>query len=263
MTGSLAGLTDVGGNRERNEDGFLLLDVATGDVLSSRTLAHPLLDSPLLLAVSDGMGGASAGEVASALTLDVFQDHARRSGGNLREREQAEVEAWLAEGVETADHRVKEAVTRDGSMRGMGATLTAGAVLPDFLSLCHVGDSRAYRVRDGEVCQLTSDHTFVGQMVARGHLSPEEARVHAQRHVLLQAVGAGKKLTVDTASFPLRPKDRFLLCTDGFHDLVSTEAMAEILSVGDDPMKQCRELVSTALSLGAHDNVTVVVLHVA
>lgn len=262
MTVNFAGLTDVGESRDHNEDGFLVFDMALSLDLTEPGAGHPLHQRPLLLAVSDGMGGASAGEVASALTLDVLRKHATGAMARLGGLDTVGLESWLADGIHQANQSVLEAGRRDLSVQGMGATATAGLVFPGAVVFAHVGDSRAYHLRDGLLRQITTDHTFVGKLVAQGQLSQEEAEKHEQRHVLLQAVGVRDKLDVDSLSVVLRSGDRILLCSDGLYDLISDEAIAETLASDGQPLSQCRALVTAANSLGGFDNTTVIILHV-
>lgn len=261
MTATIAGLTDVGGSREHNEDGFLMLDVGTGRELPDTTEEHSLHESPVILAVSDGMGGASAGEVASALILQVLQEHTASAGPELMKASAKDLESWLAQGIHEASRRVKEASQKDAFLRGMGATLTVAGVFPGTAVLAHVGDSRAYLQDKAGLRQLTTDHTFVGQMVARGHISPEDARTHDHRHLLLQAVGVTDVLSVETLTVALESGSRLLICSDGLHDLVEAEEISRVLSSEMDPMAQCEALVRGALSGGSSDNITVIVLH--
>jgi serine/threonine protein phosphatase PrpC len=263
MIVSIAGLTDVGESRDHNEDGFLVFDMALSQELLDPDPAHALDQRPLLVAVSDGMGGALAGEVASAMTLDVLREHATEAMAQLGGLDSTALESWLAQGIHEANRRVREAARNDPSLEGMGATATAGLVFPGAMVLAHVGDSRAYHLREGQLRQVTTDHTFVGHLVAQGHLTPEEAHTHEHRHVLLQAVGVNEVLKTDSLTVILRPDDRLLLCSDGLYDLVSDEAIVETLAAdGQEPLAQCRALVTAANSLGGFDNTTVIILHV-
>lgn len=263
MIVSFAGLTDVGESRDHNEDGFLVFDMSLSQDLPEPGFGHPLDSRPLLLAVSDGMGGASAGEVASALTLDALRSHASGAVSRLGGVDPAGLESWLAEGIREANRQVLAAGRRDLSVQGMGATATAGLVFPGAVVFAHVGDSRAYHLRQGQLRQVTTDHTFVGKLLAQGQLSPEEAEKHEQRHVLLQAVGVRETVEVDSLTVVLRAGDRILLCSDGLYDLLSDSAIAEMLAAdGQTPLAQCRALITAANSLGGFDNTTVIILHV-
>ncbi len=263
MIVSVAGLTDTGESRDHNEDGFLLFEMGPDRVIDEALTGHPLDQRPLLVAVSDGMGGASAGEVASALTTEALRTHAEGAMARLAGHDPPVLEAWLAEGIHEANRRVRETAGKDPSIQGMGATATVGLVFPGAAIIAHVGDSRAYHLREGQLTQITTDHTFVGHLVAQGHLSPEEAEAHEQRHVLLQAVGTKETLDVGSLTVILRPGDRLLFCSDGLYDLVSDGAIADTLaSDGQPPLAQCRALITAANSLGGFDNTTVVILHV-
>jgi serine/threonine protein phosphatase PrpC len=259
---TFAGLTDVGESRDHNEDGFLVFDMGLSEELPDPGSGHPLAQRPLLLTVSDGMGGALAGEVASALALETLRNHATGAMGRLGGLDTTGLESWLAEGIHQANFRVMESGKKDAALQGMGATATAGLVFPGAVVLAHVGDSRAYHLRQGQLRQVTTDHTFVGKLVAEGHLTPEAAETHEHRHVLLQAVGVRETLEVDTLTVALRSGDRLLLCSDGLYDLVLDTAIAETLAADLQPLPQCRSLITSANSLGGFDNTTVIILHV-
>jgi len=262
MIVDFAGLTDVGESRDHNEDGFVIWDMALNQALSDPGMDHPLEQRPLLLAVSDGMGGALAGERASAITLEVLSRHATDAMARLGGLDTLGLESWLAEGIHQANARVLETGRQDPSVRGMGATATAGLVFPGAFVLAHVGDSRAYHFRQGQLRQLTTDHTLVGQLVSQGQLSPQDAEKHEQRHVLLQAVGVRDTLEVESRSIALSSGDQLLFCSDGLYDLISDEGIAETLVNEGPPLSQCRSLVTAVNSLGGFDNTTVIILHV-
>ncbi len=262
MNVSFAGLTDVGESRDHNEDGFLIFDLGTGQELHEPGVGHPLAQRPILLGVSDGMGGASAGEVASALTLETLRKHATEAMSRLGGLDTQGLEAWLAEGIHQANFRVLEKGRQSALTQGMGATATVGLFFPGAVVLAHVGDSRAYHLRDGRFLQVTTDQTLVGKLLAEGHLTPAEAEVHEQRHMLLQAVGSKEHLEVESLTVTLQSGDRLLFCSDGLYDLVSDEAIAGTLAGVGGPLAQCRSLVTAANSLGGFDNSTVIILHV-
>lgn len=262
MIVNVAGLTDVGESRDHNEDGFLIWDMSSSEDLLEPAFEHALGQRPLLLAVSDGMGGAVAGEMASGITLDVLRRHASGARAHLGGLDTPGLESWLAEGIHQANARVLETGRRDPSVKGMGATATAGLVFPGAFVLAHVGDSRAYHFQRGQLQQLTTDHTLVGQLMARGQISREDAANHEQRHVLLQAVGVRDVLDVESRAVALRSGDKLLFCSDGLYDLISDEGVAENLMTGGTPLAQCRALITAANSLGGFDNTTVIILHV-
>lgn len=262
MIVNFAGLTDVGESRDHNEDGFLVWDMRSSEDLLEPAFGHALGQSPLLLAVSDGMGGAVAGEMASAITLDALRRHASGARAHLGGLDTLGLESWLAEGLHQANARILETGRQDPSVKGMGATATAGLVFPGAFVLAHVGDSRAYHFQQRQLQQLTTDHTLVGQLMANGQISRKDAATNQQRHVLLQAIGVRDALDVESRAVVLRSGDKLLLCSDGLYDLISDEGIAENLMTEGTPLSQCRALITAANSLGGFDNTTVIILHV-
>ena len=234
---SATGITDIGSVRSSNQDNFVVLlgkDTPLGDAL---------------IAVADGMGGHAAGEVASQVSLDSLRDAlsnaASPNGKTLREA------------FEQANRMVYSTSLLDG-LQGMGATLVAGLVVEGVLFICNVGDSRAYLLRDGTLSQVTRDHSWVGDMVAKGLLTSEQAAVHPRRNVLTRALGIGETVQVDPTRILLRQRDRILLCSDGLHGLVNDSTIAAILG-GKSLRRAARDLVKSAKRAGGTDNITVIV----
>jgi serine/threonine protein phosphatase PrpC len=230
-----AGITDVGRVRAGapNEDGFL--DEA-------RRLG--------LVAVADGMGGHRAGEVASATALEALRA-AMAAGQPLRDA------------IEGANDAVLEKSVTDHELRGMGTTLTAGTLGTDGnLLVGHVGDSRAYLVRDGELTQITNDHSLVEEMVRGGELTPEQAESHPRRSIITRALGIDPEVEVDVYPLELRPGDRLLLCSDGLTTMLRGDEIAEILEGEPHPERAAQLLVDAANAAGGEDNVTAVVVEV-
>jgi serine/threonine protein phosphatase PrpC len=224
-----AGTTDVGRQRSTNEDSLVL--------------------APPFFAVADGMGGAKAGEVASGLAVKVFDE----------EQESHEpAEAQLSRILREANRRIFELSTDDESRRGMGTTLTAAKVHDSDVSLAHVGDSRAYRLREGDLEQITNDHSLVAELERSGQISPEAAEHHPQRSIITRALGPEPDVEVDTYTVPGRPGDVFLLCSDGLTSMVSDEEVASILRGADSLATAADELVRAANQSGGKDNITVV-----
>ena len=227
--GRTAGLSDPGRRRRRNEDAYVL--------------------QPPLFAVADGMGGAQAGEVASRLAVEALKEDS--SGGEGVER--------VAALVQSANRRIWERAGEDASAQGMGTTMTVGLVGQDEVAFGHVGDSRAYRIRDGEVEQLTEDHSLVGELMRSGKLSPEEAEAHPQRSVITRALGTDPDVDVDTFSVDARPGDVFLICSDGLTIMVGEEEiLEEVERSRGDLDGAAKALVRLANKGGGEDNITVV-----
>jgi protein phosphatase len=224
-----AARTDIGLVREDDQDAVLCRD-------------H-------VVAVADGMGGGPGGEIASSLTLAVVD--AAFSGGSLDE----------LEGVARAANRAvfERASTTDG-LDGMGTTLCAvGLVDDETLAVVNVGDSRVYRLRDGSLERLTTDHTVTADLVRSGELSEEEAADHPHHNILTRAVGVGPTVEVDGTAPSARPGDRLLLCTDGLFNEVSDDEIEDLLGKADDVAGAVDALVDLALANGGHDNIGVVV----
>lgn len=260
-----AGVTDVGLVRDNNEDAFLVQDLRENGRSNAPAVSlevrENLEDACLLLAVSDGMGGQLAGEVASATTLGTLDEKMVQaaSAGGLLSIEDAK--RRLEQAVHEANVRVQGESKRDASMQGMGATLSALLVLGDLAIVAHVGDSRAYLLRGGRLRQLTMDHTHVQDLVARGHLSVEQARQHHDRNLLVQAIGVFDHVGVDLTELAASSGDTIMLCSDGLHDFVSDRDLSDVLGSSMTPAEQCADLVERAKQGGGSDNITVVVAH--
>jgi protein phosphatase len=231
--GRTAALSDPGRRRRRNEDAYVLL--------------------PPLFAVADGMGGAQAGEVASRLAVEALKED--DSGGGGVER--------VAALVQAANRRIWERAGEDASAQGMGTTITVALVGEDEVAIGHVGDSRAYRFRDGVVEQLTEDHSLVAELMRSGKLSPEEAEAHPQRSVITRALGTDPDVDVDTFSVDARPGDVFLICSDGLTTMVDEdEILKELDRHRGDLDGAAKALVRRANKGGGEDNITVVIFEI-
>jgi serine/threonine protein phosphatase PrpC len=234
------GATHAGKVRKNNEDSLL---VGEGRDRS-------------LFAVADGIGGFEAGEVASSIAVDVLKDLAPSDS--------------LEEAIREANRRILESARSDEKLSGMGTTVvaarfrSAGGSSSDepLAEVSHVGDSRAYLLRGGEMKPVTEDHSLVAELVRSGDLTRAEASEHPQRNLITRALGAEEVVAVDTAVLPVEVGDRLLLCSDGLSDMVPEATIGEILSSANDPEGGARALVSAALDGGGADNITVVVIDV-
>jgi PPM family protein phosphatase len=226
MIGRHVGLSHPGRRRRRNEDSFVV--------------------SPPLFAVADGMGGAKAGEIASRLAAAAVREEEADSDN-------------VGELIREANRRVFERARDDAATSGMGTTMTLALVEDDHVTIGHVGDSRAYRLRDGALEQLTEDHSLVAELVRSGRLSPEEAEVHPQRSMITRVLGAEADVDVDTFSIDARPGDVFMLCSDGLTTMVEDERIvAAVEENRDDLERAAKQLIADANRSGGEDNVTVV-----
>ena len=251
LTLSAFGLTDVGRKRKHNEDAYLV-DAERG-----------------LFVVADGMGGHAAGEVASRITVESMQEFIATSDDTTES-------SWpfghgnrasssgnrLTAAVERANEKVMRAVANRPELKGMGTTVVAALVDGERATLVHVGDSRAYLFRDGELRRLTDDHSWVQEQVNAGILSEDEAKSHPLKNVVTRALGGSPHVSVDLIEVPLRAGDRFLLCSDGLtgmvaddeiHGFLLTETVAEVV---------VRKLVDLANERGGVDNITSIVIDV-
>jgi len=229
--GRAAAVTDPGRRRRHNEDSYVC--------------------EPPLFAVADGIGGAQAGELASSLAATAVRDDSSDGSGDGRQR--------VDELIQEANRRVYQRQSEDASLSGMGTTMTVALVDKGRVWIGHVGDSRAYLVRDGRLEQLTEDHSLVAELVRSGRLSPEEAETHPQRSVVTRALGTDPDVDVDTFSIDPKPGDLFMLCSDGLTSMVSDDAiLAEIRKHRDDLRGSAKALVRAANRGGGEDNITVV-----
>jgi PPM family protein phosphatase len=226
--------TDPGRKRRINEDSFVI--------------------APPLFAVADGMGGAQAGEVASALAAGALEESGADGGGERR----------VSELIQEANRRVHERATTDAATAGMGTTITAALVEPDGrVVFGHVGDSRAYLLRDDKLEQLTNDHTLVAELVRRGELSPGEAQVHPQRSVITRALGTDPDVDVDTFAVDAQAGDVYLICSDGLSSMVGSRDIEEILrKYRGDLEAASKALIQAANRGGGEDNITAVLFAV-
>ncbi len=209
---------------------------------------------PRLLAVADGMGGHAAGEVASAVAIATIAPLDADPPG-------ADLITALKDAVETANEQLRQMVQADGALDGMGTTLTALLWAGQRLGMVHIGDSRAYLLRDGVLKQITHDHTLVQNLLDEGRITAEEASTHPQRSWITKALDGRGEVELDLSIREVRAGDRYLLCTDGLSGVVSEETIRESLEL-PEPQAACDRLIELALRGGGPDNVTVVVADV-
>jgi protein phosphatase len=199
--------------------------------------------------VADGMGGAQAGEVASRLAIEAFE-HGLPDDGSPEER--------LATRVREANHQIYERSRADRGRAGMGTTLTAAYVDDAHVAIAHVGDSRAYLFRAGTLQRLTQDHSLVDELVRRGKLTEEQAAEHPQRSIITRALGPEPDVEVDTWTYPARPGDVVLLCSDGLTSMISEDRVREVLDAHPNLDEAADALIHEANEAGGRDNITVV-----
>jgi len=243
------GATDVGRVRSNNEDCFRLV--------------QPLN----LFVLSDGMGGEAHGEIASALAVETVVKHCMEAESNpnapLYGNPPASVSARtrrLTSAVHLANRNIYNSSQEHPDQAGMGATLTALWISGDALSIAHVGDSRAYLLRNGALQQLTRDHSLVAEQVRRGIISASEAEASEMQSVLLRALGTQGEIEVDSEEQPLFPRDLLLLCSDGLTRMITDPEIAGTLQAETDPQKASERLIAIANDTGGVDNISVIVI---
>jgi protein phosphatase len=237
--------TDLGQVRENNEDKFDFLEPDEPSVLATKGR---------VFAVADGMGGHSAGQVASELSLNVFiRSYYSDASAN--------VEASLARAVREANAYVVDVARTVPGRAGMGATLTAVVVRDDDLFIAQVGDSRCYLRRDGRLEQVTEDHSWVAEQVRAGTMSEEDAEQSPFRNVITRSMGGAPEVEPDLSAVKLQPGDRFLLCSDGLSGMVPMAEMAELVAQGS-PSVTVWSLIDRANRYGGKDNITAMILDV-
>jgi PPM family protein phosphatase len=224
-----ASITDVGRQRHTNEDSYY--------------------ENPPVFAVADGMGGAQAGEVASAIAVEQFDEMGD---------DDASPEQRLEKIAQSGNRKIFEMAQSDSRQAGMGTTLISAIVGDHEVAVGHVGDSRLYLLRDGTLQQLTNDHSLVEEFVRQGRLTREQAEKHPQRSVITRALGPEEDVEVDTFSVPARHGDVFLLCSDGLSTMLNDETIQRILENGSSVENAAKTLVDAANQNGGRDNITVV-----
>jgi serine/threonine protein phosphatase PrpC len=243
----VAGLSDVGCQRENNEDSYLYWEPAGVKEFQRKGR---------LAVIADGMGGHEGGQEASRLAVDTVREVYEKASGD-------DPQAALIESFDAAHARIQEYAEQHPAFQGMGTTCTALVLRDRLLYFAHVGDSRLYLVRAARILRLTRDHSYVGRLVESGIVRAEDAEKHPQRHILTAALGAGRELAVDGAEdgLPLLEGDDLLLCTDGLWGVVTEEELEAAVS-GHSPAASCAELVKLARQRGGPDNITLQVLHI-
>jgi serine/threonine protein phosphatase PrpC len=244
-----SGLSDVGRVRTNNEDSFRIVEALN------------------LFILSDGMGGEAHGEVASALAVDVINKYCESekedSGATILDEVPANLSSRtrrLKNAVAQANFQIYQAAQKNPEQRGMGATITALWLKDTLLSIAHVGDSRAYLLRSGNLQQLTNDHSLVAEQVRRGLITPQQAEESEMQSVLLRALGAHPEVEIDVDEVAIIPRDVLLLCSDGLTRMVTEPEIAGALQAETVPSAAAERLIALANENGGIDNVTVIVV---
>jgi serine/threonine protein phosphatase PrpC len=241
----LAGLSDIGCQRENNEDQFAYWEPDADEEFARKGR---------LAIVADGMGGHEGGQEASRIAVETIQEV-------FAETPDSDAQSLLAIGFQIAHERILEYAAGHPELHGMGTTATAIALLGNQLYYAHVGDSRLYLVRGTHISRLTHDHSYVGRLVESGVISAAEAEIHPQRHILTAALGAGAELwpEIPPQAVELQEGDVLILCTDGLWSLLSENEIQTVV-IESEPPEACRALIQMTRDRGGPDNITVQVL---
>ncbi len=240
----IAGLSDVGLKRELNEDNLMMIEA------ESSTLG------PYgIYIVADGLGGHEAGEVASQITIDTIRNHHDQHPPNG-----APFNDWFNEAIMATNDKVLAYQESHKEAEKMGSTLVMALVAGNMAHIANVGDSRAYHLANGEISQISVDHSLVERLVQIGQITREEARTHKQRNVVYSIIGEKRRLEVGHYDLALSPGDRLLLCSDGLSGMVTDEELLSISQSEPDPALAARQMVSAAREAGGHDNITAILV---
>ncbi len=253
--------TDLGRTRDHNEDTFLIADLSARSVCALEgTTEHAVGPRGCLFLVADGMGGAAAGEVASAMAAEAISEHLLGAWSGVDDDSPEHFAEHLREAVERANDQLHAYAQGHPEVRGMGTTATVAGLFEGALYLAQVGDSRAYLTRGGRAIQLTKDQSLTQRLVDAGEMTEEEAEQSTRRNIILQALGPDPRVKVDLTFLPLCREDVILICSDGLSGQVKREEIAEISTRESDPAAVCAALIELANTRGGPDNITAVVL---
>ena len=253
------GRTDVGRTREHNEDAFLVADLTTDNAtLQPEVRTHVSGARGTLFMVADGMGGAAAGEIASAMAVDIVLEELRARWVSAPDADPATFAAVLRQATDAANTRIHQFAQAHPEHRGMGTTATVAGLLGDTLYLAQVGDSRAYLIRDGVARQITKDQSLMQKLVEAGEITPEEAERSDRRNIILQALGPEARIRIDLTHQQVRRGDTLVLCSDGLSGMVRPEEIADVVRAEGDLVSVCKRLIDLANASGGPDNITVV-----
>jgi protein phosphatase len=253
------GRTDVGRTREHNEDAFVVADLSADNAtLQPEVRTHVAGPKGSLFMVADGMGGAAAGEIASAMATDTVLQELRETWLVSSDGDSESFARAIKQAAKTANERINQFAGSHPEYRGMGTTATIAGLLGDTLYLAQVGDSRAYLVRDGVAIQITKDQSLMQKLVEAGELTEEEAEHSDRRNIILQALGPETSIKVDLTHQAIRRGDTLVLCSDGLSTQIGKDEIARIVVGEPDLTAACRALIDRANENGGPDNITVI-----
>lgn len=234
--------TDKGMLREINEDSYNIISGYPG--------------IPVSFVVADGMGGHNSGEIASKMAVDFISNHILQFPEAFQKDDISEE---IKEMVRLANLSVFNKSLENEANQGMGTTLVLAIVQNKKLIIGHIGDSRAYLIRNGKLSRITTDHSYIEELIKSGTLTRKEAENHPKKNIITRALGCSDEVEVDIYTMDIMDKDIFLLCTDGLTNMLEEEELIKIVENTDDPVEACNKLIDTANNKGGEDNITAVV----
>ena len=256
---SVFGRTDVGRTREHNEDAFAVADLSTDNPsLLPEVRRHVLGPKGTLFMVADGMGGAAAGEIASAMAVEVVLAEMREKWIGSDATDSDEFVRAIRRATVAANQQIHNFAASHSEYRGMGTTATVAGLLGDVLYVAQVGDSRAYLVRDGVARQITKDQSLMQKLIEAGELTEDEAAQSERRNIILQALGPEPMVKIDLTHQKVRRGDVLVLCSDGLSGQVKKDEIARIVTEEADLVSACKRLIDLANENGGPDNITVI-----
>ena len=256
---SVFGKTDLGRTRDHNEDTFLVADLSTRNAsLQLEVRQHEVGPRGSVFIVADGMGGAAAGEVASAMATNVIFTHLTTVWAEDTEVTAQRFAFRMKEAVELANARINTYSKEHPEVRGMGTTVTAAGVFGTDLYLTQVGDSRAYLIRRGKAIQITKDQSLMQRLIEAGELTEEEAEQSERRNIILQALGPDPRIKVDLTQQSIRRGDLLVICSDGLSGQVKKDEIATLTVATPDLVALCARLIDLANERGGPDNITAI-----
>lgn len=253
------GRTDVGRTREHNEDAFVVADLTRGNAtLQPEVRTHVVGDRGTLFMVADGMGGAAAGEIASAMAIEVVMREVTGALGTGQPPSHEVFASAMKQATAAANAQIHAFALEHPEFRGMGTTATVAGVLGSTIYLAQVGDSRAYLVRDGVGRQITKDQSLIQKLIEAGEITEEEAELSERRNIILQALGPEPHIKVDLTHQQVRRGDVLVLCSDGLSGQVRPDEITAIVSEEQDLVAACKRMIDRANENGGPDNITVI-----
>jgi protein phosphatase len=254
------GRTDVGRTREHNEDAFVVADLTRGNAtLQPEVRTHEVGDRGTLFMVADGMGGAAAGEIASAMAIEVVLQELATALGRAEPPDEERFATAIKRATAAANAHIHTFALEHPEYRGMGTTATVAGVLGDTIYVAQVGDSRAYLIRNGVGRQITKDQSLMQKLIEAGELTEAEAEQSERRNIILQALGPEATIKVDLTHQRVRRGDVLVLCSDGLSGQVRLDEITRIVTEESDLVSACKRLIDRANEMGGPDNITVII----